>query len=196
MTYYPSCLNQDEYCKLCNLAQLTPDGCTSTSVANSASGTKPACSTYCNTGCNSECNQPQTVCVIMGQYIKDHADVGGYNGSIINKDDFIHEKWTADYWNTLISKLNTAERVGRLSSHGSGGSVTAGIGAPYFQTAALYNQVNAKICNFNTSYATVNVNDLITASLANAIGTALKWFFYGLLSGILATIIIFIKLKK
>ena len=132
MTYYPSCLNQDEYCKLCNLAQLTPDGCTSTSVANSASKTKPACSTYCNTGCNSECNQPQTVCVIMGQYIKDHADVGGYNGGIINKDDFIHEKWTADYWNTLISKLNTAERVGRLSSHGSGGSVTAGIGAPYF----------------------------------------------------------------
>ena len=30
----------------------------------------------------------------------------------------------------------------------------------------------------------------------NAIGTALKWFFYGLLSGILATIIILIKLKK
>lgn len=30
----------------------------------------------------------------------------------------------------------------------------------------------------------------------NAIGMALKWYFYGLLSGILATIIIFIKLKK
>ena len=30
----------------------------------------------------------------------------------------------------------------------------------------------------------------------NAIGTALKWFFYGLLSGILTTIIIFIQLKK
>lgn len=30
----------------------------------------------------------------------------------------------------------------------------------------------------------------------NAIGTALKWYFYGLLSGILTTIIIFIKLKK
>ena len=30
----------------------------------------------------------------------------------------------------------------------------------------------------------------------NAIGTALKCFFYGLLSGILATIVIFIKLKK
>ena len=30
----------------------------------------------------------------------------------------------------------------------------------------------------------------------NAIGTALKWYFYGLLSGILATIIIFINLKK
>ena len=30
----------------------------------------------------------------------------------------------------------------------------------------------------------------------NAIGTSLKWYFYGLLSGILATIIIIIKLKK
>lgn len=30
----------------------------------------------------------------------------------------------------------------------------------------------------------------------NVIGTTLKWYFYGLLSGILATIIIFIKLKK
>lgn len=30
----------------------------------------------------------------------------------------------------------------------------------------------------------------------NVIGTALKWYFYGLLSGILATIFIFIKLKK
>ena len=30
----------------------------------------------------------------------------------------------------------------------------------------------------------------------NAIGTALKWCFYGLLSGILTTIIIFIQLKK
>lgn len=30
----------------------------------------------------------------------------------------------------------------------------------------------------------------------NAVGTALKWYFYGLLSGILATIMIFIKLKK
>lgn len=30
----------------------------------------------------------------------------------------------------------------------------------------------------------------------NAIGTALKWYFFGLLSGILATIIIIIKLKK
>ena len=30
----------------------------------------------------------------------------------------------------------------------------------------------------------------------NAIGTALKWYFYGLLSGILETIIIFIRLKK
>ena len=30
----------------------------------------------------------------------------------------------------------------------------------------------------------------------DGIGTALKWYFYGLLSGILSTIIIFIKLRK
>jgi hypothetical protein len=30
----------------------------------------------------------------------------------------------------------------------------------------------------------------------NGIGTALKWYFAGLLSGIIGTIIIFIKLKK
>ena len=113
MTYYPSCLNQDEYCELCNLVQLTPDGCTDSTVANSASTTKPECSTFCNTECNSECDQPQTVCEIMGQFIKDHADVGAYNGSTIKKEDLIHEKWTADYWNTLIGKLNTAESVGR-----------------------------------------------------------------------------------
>ena len=68
----------------------------------------------------------------MSQYIKDHADVGAYNGSTVQKDDFIHEKWTANYWNTLIKKIETAERVGRLSAHGSGGSVTAGIGPPNF----------------------------------------------------------------
>ena len=171
-TYYPSCLSQSEYCELCNTAQDPGSACTSSSSSNSSEN-KSDCSAYCDSGCNSECNTAQTVCIVHNQFIKNHADVGAYNGSTsIQKDDFIHEKWTADYWNTLIKKLNTAEKVGRLSSHGSGGSVTAGIGAPNFQTAELYNQVNAKICNFNTSYPQVNVDDLITATIANAIGTA------------------------
>ena len=44
--------------------------------------------------------------------------------------------------------------------------------------------------------ATLHELEEVKEKPPNAIGTALKWFFYGLLSGILATIIIFIKLKK
>lgn len=90
----------------------------------------------------------------------------------MQKDDIIYQKWTADYWNSLIKKINTAENVGRIVSQGSGGSISAAIGnqAPY--TADLYNQVRDKICHFNTSYSKVNKEDLITAAVANAIGTA------------------------
>lgn len=44
--------------------------------------------------------------------------------------------------------------------------------------------------------ATSNELEEVKEKPPNVIGTALKWYFYGLLSGILATIIIFIKLKK
>ena len=44
--------------------------------------------------------------------------------------------------------------------------------------------------------ATMHELEEVKEKPPNAIGTALKWYFYGLLSGILATIIIFIKLKK
>lgn len=48
----------------------------------------------------------------------------------------------------------------------------------------------------NRLAATSHELDEVKEKPPNAIGTALKWCFYGLLSGILATIIIFIKLKK
>ena len=44
--------------------------------------------------------------------------------------------------------------------------------------------------------ATSHEQEEVKEKPPNAIGTALKWYFYGLLSGILATIIIFIKLRK
>ena len=48
----------------------------------------------------------------------------------------------------------------------------------------------------NHMAATSHELDEVKEKPPNAIGTALKWYFYGLLSGILTTIIIFIKLKK
>ena len=169
-TYYPSCLSQSEYCELCDTAQDPGSACTG--GGRNTTENKSDCSAFCNSGCNSECNEPQTVCVKMGQYIKDHADVGAYNGSTVKAEDFIHEKWTVDYWNTLIKKINTAEGVGLESPHGSAGSVTAPIANDKPYTASLYNQVNTKLCNFNVSYNKVKAEDIITVSIANAIGTA------------------------
>ena len=48
----------------------------------------------------------------------------------------------------------------------------------------------------NRLAATLHELEEVKEKPPNAIGTALKWYFFGLLSGILATIIIFIKLKK
>lgn len=48
----------------------------------------------------------------------------------------------------------------------------------------------------NRLAATMHELEEVKGKPPNAIGTALKWYFFGLLSGILATIIIFIKLKK
>lgn len=96
----------------------------------------------------------------MGQFIKDHADVGSYPGTTVAVDDFIHEKWSADFWNSLIDKIETAEGVGRLSQQSSSGtSVTAGIGYPHSQTASLYNQVRSKLTHFEgASYDQVAVD--------------------------------------
>ena len=176
-TYYPPRCGQNEYCKFCNTAQTTEDSCTSKTSDNSASTKKPVCSTYCDaTVCNSTCDLAQTVCkFISGQYIKNHEDVGSYNGmTVTSGQHYIHEVWTADYWDTLISKINTAEKVGYESKQGSGGSVTPGlIGYPNPYTAQLYNDVQKKLTNFNgASYSAVDKDQLITAAVANAIGTA------------------------
>ena len=48
----------------------------------------------------------------------------------------------------------------------------------------------------NRLAATLHELEEVKKKPPNAIGTALKWYFFGLLSGILATIIIIIKLKK
>lgn len=170
-TYFPPCLDAHEYCTLCDTEQFYADACTSGGSRNTTDN-KQECEVFCNSQCNSECNEPQTVCIRGPQYISQHPDVGGYNGSTVKPEDFIHEKWSASYWNTLIGKINAAEKIGRLSPHGSAGSVSACIGGEQFQTASLYNQVNTKLCNFNTSYGKVKVEDLITATIANAIGSA------------------------
>lgn len=171
-TYYPSCLSQAEYCTKCNTAQDPGSACTSSSSKNS-SEKESACSAYCDSGCNSSCNTAQTVCKKMGQYIKNHADVGAYNDPGVCQGEFIHKIWTEDYWNTLISKIDAAEDIGRLSSHGSAGSVTAPIGDGALYTAKLYNEVRKKLCNFNVSYSEVEAHKtIISKTVADAIKTA------------------------
>lgn len=172
MTYYPTCIALSEHCNKCNTGE---------SFAGCASGNNgtQACSVYCDSGCNVVCNSScQAICNVHGQFIKDHKDVGAFPGSEIKVDDFIHEKWNTTFWNSLIDNLNTAETVGEVSKQVAVNDrevVTAPIGnkAPY--TANLYNQVRAKIKQFNNipdSYKDVNVDDLITATVANAIRTA------------------------
>ena len=76
--------------------------------------------------------------------------------------------------NSLINKLEHAEIVGKEVNHGSAGSVDSSlIGSKKPYTADLYNQVNTKLTNFNNAnYSKVAVDQLITASIANAIQSA------------------------
>ena len=105
--------------------------------------------------------------------IKDHGDVGSYPGKTVTTEDVIAHVWTKNYWNSLINKINNAETVGKEAKHGSAGSVTAAIGYPAVYTKGLYNQVQKKLTNFGeASYNAVEVDQLITVSVANAIGTA------------------------
>ena len=65
------------------------------------------------------------------------------------------------------------------------------------QIRNLHSQYDERLNEMqNRLAATSHELEEVKENPPNAIGTALKWFFYGLLSGILATIIIFIKLKK
>lgn len=65
------------------------------------------------------------------------------------------------------------------------------------QIRNLHSQYDERLNEMqNRLAATSHELEEVKENPPNAIGTALKWFFYGLLSGILATIIIFVKLKK
>lgn len=177
-TYYPCNQTAAGMCRLCNTSQSGASSCCTSSSSKNSGGTQAwACSRFCNSGCNSNCQSAQTICKVNSQYIKDHADVGSYPGNTISKDDFIHLNWTTSFWNSLIGKLNTAENVGKDSSQGSGGSVTAPISSGAAISANLYNQVRNKIVNFNTSYPGVTNNQtsdssIISAAVANAMKTA------------------------
>lgn len=174
--YYPCNETKDSLCIKCNAGLTSPDGTSGTNGPGATEGEDKSfkCEAYCNSACNiNYCETSQAYCSISHELITSHGDVGSYPGSTtIKADDLINDHWTKDYWNSLIDKLKMAEIVGKYKSHGSAGSVTALIGNENFHTASLYNQVNTKLCNFNTKYNQVNVDDLITATIANAIGTA------------------------
>ena len=172
-TYYPC--NQTSYsmCRTCVTVQSGASSCCTSSTSKNSSGSQAwSCSSYCNVGCNSICNTGQGICAVHSQYIKDHADVGAYPGGTVNPNDFIHLNWTPAFWNSLIGKLNTAEAVGKTSSQGSGGYVSAPHASEDVATANLYNQIRSKITNFNTYYSTVSNDQLISATVANAMKTA------------------------
>ena len=80
--YYPckgSSSQAENFCTSCNTEQNPSDACTSSASKNGVSNAYTECSSFCDTTvCNSSCNTAQTVCVTMGQYIKNHEDVGGY----------------------------------------------------------------------------------------------------------------------
>ena len=109
--YYPckgSSSQAENFCTSCNTEQNPSDACTSSESKNGVSNAYTECSSFCDTTvCNSSCNTAQTVCVTMGQYIKNHEDVGGYPIDDVKVDDIIAEKWSIDFWDSLIDKLET-----------------------------------------------------------------------------------------
>lgn len=180
--YYPCNETKDSLCQKCNAGLTSSQGTNGTNGPSATRGKDNSykCEAYCNASCNIKyCESSQAYCSISHQYIKDHGDVGTYPGKTVKAEDFIHSHWTVDYWNSLINKLKTAETVGKLSSQGTGPDVTAAISIGSAYTAALYNQVRDKINHFNAEYSKVNVDDLIKASTANAIGTAYNKATFG-----------------
>ena len=180
--FYPCNETKESLCNKCNAGLTSPQGLNGKNNSSvKGQDNSYSCEAYCNSSCNLKyCETTQACCSIEHELITSHGDVSNYPGSTtIKVDDLIKDHWTTTYWNSLINKLNMAEIVGKTKSHGSAGSVTAPIGGENLYTASLYNQVNTKLCNFNIEYNQVNVDDLITASIANAIGTAYNKATFG-----------------
>jgi hypothetical protein len=171
-TYYPCQKSQaSNFCNLCNTVQSYSSSCTSSSSSNSSDNAH-SCDDYCDSGCNSKCNTAQTICNTHSQYIKDHADIGAYPGKQVYDNDYMPNHWNQSFWNSLIDKLNTAEKIGTESAQGAveGTNVTFSLDKPI--TATFYNTIQKKFSGFGVTYAQVKVDQLITTSVANAIKTA------------------------
>lgn len=173
--FYPCNETSESMCTKCNSGLTSSVGTDGSNCSRKNTGSKGAdnsieCSAYCNSNCNSKCESNQAYCYVNHEFIKDHEDVGAYPGELVAKNDFIHIKWSLSFWNNLIEKLNTAEIVGKNVPQGGEINVSATLGDPI--TAKFYNDIEAKIANFNSSYDTVSENQIITDSIANAIKTA------------------------
>lgn len=120
----------------------------------------------CNV-CDSTC---QTICEVGYQAIKDHQDVGDFVWrEVVAKEDLIKEVITANNWNKLIEKLESAEAVGERVRQGSAGSASSVNYNDVF-LAKHYNEIQKKLSGFEDGFfETVNKNDLITAARINAI---------------------------
>lgn len=177
--FYPCNETASSLCTKCNAGLTSGDG-TNGSDNSSTPGTSAAYGPedYCATSCNTTyCQTSQSYCSINHQYIKDHGDIGLYHGSInIQKNDLIKDYWTVDYWNSLIAKLNMAEIVGKYQPQPKpteGFKVVSDVIVDTVITHDFFNDVETKMAVFAESpYGQVDQNDLITATIANAIGTA------------------------
>lgn len=88
-------------------------------------------------------NTAQTVCRVHSQYIKDHADVGGYPGSSVAYDSFIYSQWNT--WNSLIT-VRRLQKMLRATSQGSMSS-TSVVRASYY--GGFMHNMRTKLTNFN-----------------------------------------------
>ena len=164
-------------CITCNNGLNSPNGTNGTNCSNRNSGSSGTdnsigCSSYCNSSCNSKCESNQSYCSIGYQLITKHGDVGAYPGEIINTNDIIAYKWSFDFWNNLVDKIETAEIVGKKKSQGVGEVINPKPKKDAPITAKIYNQVEHKLERFNTSYAEVQQEQIISAAVANAMKTA------------------------
>lgn len=179
----PSCTSNGQLCTKCYSTQNPSNTCTSSSSQNSSSNEQP-CSAYCNTGCNSSCNRAQTYCNLGYQLITSIVgnfpikEVCGASNETCgySQYDIIGETWTATNWNSIISKIATAERAGTYGRGNYNAPTPTRASSTQSDenniiTAEKYNQIVKKINQFNSSLSTVNVDNVITATRANALRT-------------------------